>query len=223
MTYRDKLQYLLVRKLRIANKEAKQLIADGLITVNNTIVFDNVIVLVTDSVSYNNIIVQEPKQMLYIALYKPRGIEATLNETISDNLKALLPFDEKLFPVGRLDKESEGLLLMTNDGDLFNKITKPGSQIEKEYIVTVDKPIDENFVVRMSNGIEIMGQLTLPCKVKPIDDYTFRIILTQGLNRQIRRMCYKLNYEVLTLKRIRIDNVVLGDLKPGEYKKLNHL
>ncbi|MES2727201.1 MAG: pseudouridine synthase [Bacteroidota bacterium] len=223
MTYRDKLQYLLVRKLRIANKEAKQLIADGLITVNNTIVFDNVIVLVTDSVSYNNIIVQEPKQMLYITLYKPRGIETTLNETISDNLKALLPFDEKLFPVGRLDKESEGLLLMTNDGDLFNKITKPGSQIEKEYIVTVDKPIDENFVARMSNGIEIMGQLTLPCKVKPIDDYTFRIILTQGLNRQIRRMCYKLNYEVLTLKRIRIDNVLLGDLKPGEYKKLRQL
>ncbi|MES2655455.1 MAG: pseudouridine synthase [Bacteroidota bacterium] len=223
MTYRDKLQYLLVRKLRIANKEAKQLIGAGAIIVNNTIVFDNVIVLVTDSVSYNNIIVQEPKEMLYIALYKPRGIETTLNETISDNLKAQLPFDEKLFPVGRLDKESEGLLLMTNDGDLFNKITKPGSQIEKEYIVTVDKPIDENFVARMSNGIEIMGQLTLPCKVKPIDDYTFRIILTQGLNRQIRRMCYKLNYEVLTLKRIRIDNVLLGDLKSGEYKKLDQL
>ncbi len=220
MTYRDKLQYLLVRKLRIANKEAKKLIESGAIAVNNTIVFDNVLINVTDSVSYNNNLVQEPKQMLYIALYKPRGIETTLNESIVDNLKSLLPFDEKLFPVGRLDKESEGLLLMTNDGDLFNKITKPGSGIEKEYIVTVDKPIDETFVQHMSNGIEIMGQLTLPCKVMPIDAYTFRIILTQGLNRQIRRMCYKLNYGVLTLKRIRIDNILLGDLKPGEYKTL---
>lgn len=220
MTYRDKLQYLLVRKLRIANKEAKQLIESGAIAVNNTIVFDNELISITDSVSYNNNVVQEPKQMLYIALYKPRGIETTLNEGIDDNLKSLLPFNEKLFPVGRLDKESEGLLLMTNDGNLFNRITKPGSQIEKEYIVTVDKPIDENFEQRMSNGIEIMGQLTLPCKLMPIDAYTFRIILTQGLNRQIRRMCYKLNYEVLTLKRIRIDNLLLGDLKPGEYKTL---
>lgn len=220
MTYRDKLQYLLVRKLRIANKEAKQLIESGAIAVNNTIVFDNVLISITDSVSYKNNVVQEPKQMLYIALYKPRGIETTLNEGIDDNLKSLLPFNEKLFPVGRLDKESEGLLLMTNDGNLFNRITKPGSQIEKEYIVTVDKPIDENFVQRMSNGIEIMGQLTLPCKLMTIDAYTFRIILTQGLNRQIRRMCYKLNYGVLILKRIRIDNVLLGDLKPGEYKIL---
>lgn len=221
MTYRDKLQYLLVRKLRIANKEAKQLIGAGAVAVNNKAVFENVVIQVTDSVSYNNTLVQEPKQMLYIALYKPRGIETTLNETISDNLRSLLPFEEKLFPVGRLDKESEGLLLMTNDGELFNKITKPGSKVEKEYIVTVDKPIDESFVTRMSTGIEIMGRLTLPCKVNPIDDHNFQIILTQGLNRQIRRMCYKLHYEVLTLKRTRIDNILLGDLKPGEYKKLD--
>ncbi|CAH0997459.1 Dual-specificity RNA pseudouridine synthase RluF [Emticicia aquatica] len=220
MTFRNRLQYLLVVRLQISNKEALNLIFSGSIFVNGISIKSNCELTQTDEVRYQGKILQEAKKLIYIAFYKPRGIETTLNTEILDNLKDILPFEYDVFPVGRLDKESEGLLLLTNDGTVYDKILRNENKTEKDYIVKVDKEISEVFLENMSSGITIMGKKTLPSKITKIDDYSFKITLIQGLNRQIRRMCYKLNYEVLSLKRIRIGNVKLGDLKSGEYEVL---
>ncbi len=216
MSYRDKLQYLLVKKMQISNAKAKEIIAANVVLVNAVNVNDNILIKETDRVELNGEIIQEGKKIIYVALHKPRGIECTLNPEIPNNLKQLINFDEKLFPVGRLDKESEGLLILTNDGYLFNKTINPKSEVEKEYLVTVNKAITDDFILKMSRGVEILGQVTLPCFVQRMDDFTFKIILIQGLNRQIRRMCYKLDYLVTSLKRVRIGNVHLNDLSVGE-------
>ncbi|MFC0186215.1 23S rRNA pseudouridine2604 synthase [Pseudarcicella hirudinis] len=218
MTFRNRLQYFLVKSLRISNREALSLILSGQIEVNQRKVEENIILTLQDSIAYQGKVLKEGKKLVYAAFYKPRGIETTLNTQIPDNLKSILPFEEELFPVGRLDKESEGLLFLTNDGRLFDKTLRKEHQTEKEYLVTVDKPIDGHFIKTMSEGIVIMGQTTLSCEVKQIDSYNFSIILVQGLNRQIRRMCYKLNYEVLKLVRIRIGTIELEHLSPGEYR-----
>ncbi|PWK29412.1 23S rRNA pseudouridine2604 synthase [Arcicella aurantiaca] len=218
MTFRKRLQYLLVKRLRISNKNALTLINEGKVLVNNAEVFENVVINPEDSVVFEEQILQEGKTFLYVAFYKPRGIETTLNLEIEDNLKAILPFKEELFPVGRLDKESEGLLVLTNDGRLFDKTLRSEHQTEKEYLVIVDKIIDEDFVQKMSAGITILGKKTLPCRVEKIDDFTFKIILIQGINRQIRRMCYKLDYGVLKLVRVRIGEVELKDLAPNGFR-----
>jgi 23S rRNA pseudouridine2604 synthase len=220
MSYRDKLQYLLVKKLNISNAKAKEIILSNMVLVNAENVCDNIEILETDSVSYKNQIIQEGKKLIYVALYKPRGIECTLNENIEQNLATIIDFKEKLFPVGRLDKDSEGLLILTNDGYYFNKTIHPKSEVEKEYIVFVNKPITDVFLAEMSRGVEILGQITLPCKTEKTDEFTFKIILVQGLNRQIRRMCFKLNYMVTSLKRIRIGNVNLENLQPGEFRTI---
>lgn len=218
MTFRNRLQYLLVVRLQISNKEALSLIFSGKVLVNGSVVQSNCEIKQTDEVVYAGQVLQEAKKLIYIAYYKPRGIETTLNTDIADNLKAILPFEEEVFPVGRLDKESEGLLLLTNDGTVYDKILRNENKTEKDYIVLVDKPITTDFLQAMSSGIVIMGKKTLPCKLIQIDDFTFKITLIQGLNRQIRRMCYKLNYEVLSLKRVRIGEIHLGDLKAGEFR-----
>lgn len=129
-------------------------------------------------------------------------------------------YDKRLLYIGRLDKESEGLILLTNEGNLINKIMRAGNFHEKEYIVEVNRKITDEFIFNMSNGVEILDTTTRPCKVIQIDDRHFRIILTQGLNRQIRRMCEVFDYKVISLKRIRVMNIRLGDLKAGEYRKL---
>ena len=129
-----------------------------------------------------------------------------------------IKFSERIFPVGRLDKDSEGLIFMTNDGDIVNKILRAGNNHDKEYLVKVNKPITPVFIQKMSNGIPLLGTITKKCTVKKINDFTFNIVLTQGLNRQIRRMCDALNYRVIRLKRIRIMNIKLGALKKGEYR-----
>ncbi len=218
MSYRDKLQYLLVKKLNISNALAKEIILSNMVLVNTENVCDNIEILETDLVFYKNEIIQIGKKLIYVALYKPRGTECTLNENIAQNLSTIINFKEKLFPVGRLDKESEGLLILTNDGYYFNKTINPASEVEKEYIVTVNKPITQEFILEMSKGVEILGQITLPCKTEKIDDLTFKIILVQGLNRQIRRMCFKLNYMVTSLKRVRIGNINLENLQPKEFR-----
>ena len=220
MSYRDKLQYLLVKKLNISNAQAKEIILSNMVLVNSEIVRNNIEILETDTVFYNNEIIQDGKKLIYVALYKPRGIECTLNEKIDQNLSTIINFNEKLFPVGRLDKESEGLLILTNDGYYFNKTINPASEVEKEYIVTVNKPITNDFISEMSRGVEILGQITLECKTEKIDDFTFKIILVQGINRQIRRMCFKLNYMVNSLKRVRIGKVNLESLQPGKYRMI---
>jgi 23S rRNA pseudouridine2604 synthase len=220
MSYRDKLQYLLVKKLNISNAQAKEIILSNMVLVNTDNVCINIEILETDTIFYNNEIIQDGKKLIYVALYKPRGIECTLNEKIDQNLSTIINFNEKLFPVGRLDKESEGLLILTNDGYYFNKTINPASEVEKEYIVTVNKPITNEFISEMSRGVEVLGQITLECKTEKIDDFTFKIILVQGLNRQIRRMCFKLNYMVNSLKRVRIGNVNLENLQPGKYRMI---
>lgn len=218
MSYRDKLQYLLVKKMQISNARAKEIIVAKKVLVNAVNVNDNILIKETDRVELNGEVIQEGKKLIYVALYKPRGIECTLNPKVPNNLKELVNFEEKLFPVGRLDKESEGLLILTNDGYLFNKTINPKSEVEKEYIVTVNKVITDDFIFKMSRGVEILGQITLPCFVQKMDDFTFKIILVQGLNRQIRRMCYKLDYLVTSLKRVRIGNVLIKNLQPGEWR-----
>ena len=218
MTFRKRLQYLLVKRLDISNKNALALILEGRLKINGQPIFENVVLNLEDSVIFDERTLQEGKAFFYIAFYKPRGIETTLNSDIQDNLKDILPFKEALFPIGRLDKESEGLLILTNDGRVFDKTLRSEHQIEKEYLVKVDREIDEDFIQNMSSGINILGKITLPCRVEKIDSFSFRIILIQGINRQIRRMCYKLNYEVLQLIRVRIGDVKLEELKPNEFR-----
>lgn len=217
MTFRNRLQYQLVKHLKISNKQALSMILDGLVLVNNEVARENVIVQPHDCIISDNQIVREGKTLIYVAFYKPRGIETTLNPEIENNLKEFLNFPENVFPVGRLDKESEGLLLLTNDGRIYDKTLRQEHKTEKEYLVKVDKLIDENFIESMANGLTILGKTTLSCPVEKMDNYTFKIILVQGINRQIRRMCYKLGYEVTDLVRVRIGNILLGGLQAGEY------
>ena len=160
------------------------------------------------------------REKIYIALNKPVGITCTTEHKVRGNIVDFVNHEKRIFPVGRLDKDSEGLIILTNDGDIVNKILRAGNNHEKEYIVKVDKPINDEFVKKMRNGVKILGQVTKKCYVKKEGPNTFRIILTQGLNRQIRRMCEVLGYNVTKLKRIRIMNINLGELKKGQWRDL---
>lgn len=157
---------------------------------------------------------------VYIAYNKPIGITCTTELHVRGNIIEAIGHKERIFPIGRLDKPSEGLIFLTSDGDIVNKILRAENSHDKEYIVTVDKPISERFILRMSKGVPILGTITKPCIVKVHSKFEFRIILTQGLNRQIRRMCEYLDYEVLKLKRSRIMSVELGTLRPGQWRDL---
>jgi len=163
---------------------------------------------------------QQEEEFVYLALNKPVGIVCTTDTRVEkDNIIDFMKYPKRIFPIGRLDKPSEGLILMTNDGDIVNKILRARNHHEKEYIVTVNKPIDKKFIKDMSNGVPILDTVTRKCFVEKIDTFTFRIILTQGLNRQIRRMCEYLGYRVRTLKRIRIMNIKL-DTPIGKWRHL---
>ena len=171
-------------------------------------------------VRVNGKLISKVEEMVYIVLNKPVGITCTTEHKVRGNIVDFVNHEKRIFPVGRLDKDSEGLIILTNDGDIVNKILRAGNNHEKEYIVKVDKPINDEFVKRMSNGVRILGQVTKKCYVKKEGPNTFRIILTQGLNRQIRRMCEALGYNVTKLKRIRIMNINLGELKKGQWRDL---
>ena len=171
----------------------------------------------------NGEVIQPGEKFTYLKFYKPRGIESTLNKSIQGNLSTFIKRNEKLFPVGRLDKDSEGLMILTNDGNFYKHVTSKNNNVEKEYIVAVGKPVTEEFIGKMSAGIKIMGKITKPAKLhqpSSINPYTFNIILTEGMNRQIRRMCYKLGYEVLSLKRIRIGNIRSEGLAEGRQEEI---
>ncbi len=213
-------QYYLVQHLNLSNKEAHKLIQNQQVKINNEIASYNTNVLNTDILTLDDKVIKESMPYYYIAFHKAVGIETTLNPDIEDNLLTVFSFHEKLFPVGRLDKASEGLLLLTNDGILYKNIVDKDNHQPKKYIVSVDKPLTEDALQRMRDGIEIIGKITRPAIVELIDEKVFSIILTEGLNRQIRRMCHKLNYEVQTLKRISIVNIQLGDLKPNTWRHL---
>lgn len=164
-------------------------------------------------------VVQEDKLIL-IAFHKPRGIVCTAEKREPNNIIDFINYPSRIYPIGRLDKDSEGIILLTNHGELANRICKARYYHEKEYIVTVNKPITDEFLKKMAAGVPILDTITRPCKIKKEGRCKFRIILTQGLNRQIRRMCEYFHYEVVTLKRIRIMNVELGDLKKGSYREV---
>ena len=216
-----RLRTIIARHFKISNEEADKLIGEGKVRVNGKAISPAKKVEYWEEISVSEKIIREETKFTYLKFYKPRGIECTLNSKIENNLTTVFHFPKKLFLVGRLDKDSEGLLILTDDGRIFKNIAASENEKEKEYCVTVDHSIDENFIYKMQNGIEIMGKKTRTAKVFPVDESSFRIILTQGLNRQIRRMCYKLGFKVVQLIRVRIANVELENLKIGEWKMLN--
>ncbi|SRR5690606_33084979 len=203
-----------------SRREADKLIEQNRVTINGKVPEKGTKVASGDEVCVDGKLVSDTKQKnVYLAFHKPVGIECTTNQSVKNNIIDFINYPVRIFPVGRLDKDSEGLILMTNDGDIVNKILRARNHHEKEYIVTVNKAITERFIKRMSNGIPILDTVTKKCKVEQISKYVFRIILTQGLNRQIRRMCEYLDYEVVALKRIRIVNISL-DVPVGKYREL---
>ena len=159
------------------------------------------------------------KKPVYLMLNKPIGIECTTNLNVNNNIIDFLGYPKRIFPIGRLDKDSEGIIFLTNDGEIVNKILRSENNNEKEYEVRVNKKINSNFLNQMSSGIKIKNITTKPCKVEKINNYTFKIILTQGLNRQIRKMCRFFEFKVKNLKRTRIINISLGNLKVGKFRK----
>jgi len=203
-----------------SRREADRYIEEHKVTVNGNIVENGYKVLSGDKVEVDGQLVVPFDNKIYIALNKPLGITCTTDSRDPDNIIDFLGLDDRVFNIGRLDKNSSGLILLTNDGDIVNKLLRAENGHEKEYVVTVDKPIDQNFINRMENGLPILGQITLPCTVIKRTNRSFNIILKQGLNRQIRRMCEYLGYRVIKLKRIRFMNIELGNMKPGEYRNL---
>lgn len=203
-----------------SRREADKLIDEGRVTVNGKVPEMGTKVTIDDEIRVDGKLVREKKEKrIYLAFHKPVGIECTTNLNVRNNIVDYINYPERIFPIGRLDKASEGLIFMTNDGDIVNKILRARNNHEKEYIVTVNKPITDRFIQRMGNGIPILDTITRKCHVEQVSKYIFKIILTQGLNRQIRRMCEYLGYEVTALKRIRIINISL-DVAVGRYREL---
>lgn len=206
-----------------SRREADKLIETGRVLVNDEPAQLGMRYQAGDVVEVDGSIIKAPKKdkLIYIALYKPPGITTTSEAHIPGNIVAFVNHPKRIFPIGRLDKDSEGLIFLTNDGDIVNKILRAGNKHEKEYIVRLNKPAEQGFVAQMSSGVSILGTVTAPCKVQMTGRQTFRITLTQGLNRQIRRMCESLGYSVLSLKRTRIMNIDLGNLALGKWRNLS--
>ncbi|ANE45949.1 pseudouridine synthase [Paenibacillus swuensis] len=203
-----------------SRREADKLVAEGKVTINGKLAELGSQAEEGDDVRVNGEPIQEKSKHVYIALNKPIGITSTTEQHIEGNIVDFIGHRERIFPIGRLDKDSEGLILLTNDGDIVNRILRAEGKHEKEYIVTVDKPLTDSFIRGMSQGVKVLGSLTLPCEVHRVGERVFRILLTEGRNRQIRRMCSAFGYGVHRLQRIRIMNIVLGDLKKGAWRDL---
>lgn len=205
-----------------SRRQADTYIEKGLVTINGEVAGLGDRVMPEDEIKVDGKRITENENLVYIALNKPVGITCTTDTRIKGNVVDFINHKERIFHIGRLDKPSEGLLLMTNDGDIVNKILRAGNEHEKEYIVKVDRPITEEFLQRMRNGIYLkeLETVTKKCVVEKVSRFVFRIILVQGLNRQIRRMCEYLEYEVISLQRIRIMNVELGNLPVGKWRDL---
>lgn len=205
-----------------SRREADKLIEQGRVTVNDEPAYPATRVSEHDTVAIDGepLKAKKKSQTIYIAFNKPVGITSTTDLKDRTNIISFINYPKRIFPVGRLDKDSDGLIFLTNDGDIVNKILRAGNYHEKEYIVTVDKPVTPEFIQKMSSGVRILWQRTQPCVVKQEGSKRFRIILTQGLNRQIRRMCNELDYKVITLTRIRIMHVRLGNLPVGKWRLL---
>jgi 23S rRNA pseudouridine2604 synthase len=203
-----------------SRRQADTFIEKGQVTINGAIAGLGDRVMPNDKIVVNGQEIRQNENLVYLALNKPVGITCTTDTRIKGNVVDFIGHKERIFHIGRLDKPSEGLLLMTNDGDIVNKILRAGNEHEKEYIVKVNRPVTDEFLNRMRNGVPILETITKKCKVEKISRFVFRIILIQGLNRQIRRMCEYLEYEVVELKRIRIMNIELGNLPIGKWRDL---
>tara|TARA_A100001035_G_scaffold237211_1_gene201391 strand:+ start:345 stop:1067 length:723 start_codon:yes stop_codon:yes gene_type:complete len=212
-----------------SRRKADKMIEDGRIKINGILCVMGEKVSISDKISIDDkLIYFSKKEPIYIAFNKPTGVVCTTDTRVEkNNIIDYIGHPERIFPIGRLDKDSQGLILLTNDGDIVNKILRSRNNHQKEYIVRVDKPITNDFIQRMSNGVPILDTITKKCYVNKISNFEFKIILTQGLNRQIRRMCEVLKYKVKKLKRIRIMNVHLnvdlGKWRNLEKKELNEL
>lgn len=205
-----------------SRREADRLIEAGKVLVDGSVAAMGMKIRPDQKVVCNGVPVGEKDRPVLLAVNKPRGIVCTTStKDRAENIVEFLQYPIRIYPVGRLDKESEGLLLMTNQGELMDQILRARNGHEKEYRVTVDRPVTEEFLTRMAAGVPILDTVTRPCKVKRLGEREFGIILTQGLNRQIRRMCEALGYRVTRLCRIRIMNLTLGSLKPGAYREVS--
>jgi 23S rRNA pseudouridine2604 synthase len=203
-----------------SRREADKWIEAGRVTCNGQVAALGTRVVDGDEIRIDGEPIGAKKRQIYIALNKPIGVTCTTEAHIEDNVIDLVGYPERIFPIGRLDKDSEGLILLTNDGDIVNEILRAENNHEKEYIVTVDRAITDLSLKMMAGGVKIMGELTKPCRVSRIDRESFRMILTQGLNRQIRRMCSALGYKAQRLQRVRIMNIHLGTLSSGQWRHL---
>jgi 23S rRNA pseudouridine2604 synthase len=203
-----------------SRREADKLIEQGRVILNGRkgVLGDKV--TEEDTIEIDGKSIRKKVEQVYIAFNKPRGVTCTTERHIKGNIIDFINHPQRIFPIGRLDKDSEGLIFLTNEGNLVNKILRAGNNHEKEYVVTVDKTFDDDFLKKMSNGVPILDTVTKPCKVRRVNSDTFNIILTQGLNRQIRRMCDHLGYEVKKLKRVRIMNIKLDLLRTGDWRDL---
>lgn len=201
-----------------SRREADRLIDEGRVTINNVIARKGNRVKENDVVKIDRKPLKTKPPVVYLAFNKPRGITCTTDLKDKTNIIDFLKFPQRIFPIGRLDKPSDGLIFLTNDGDIVNKILRAGNNHEKEYLVTVNKPIDEKFIKKMGSGVSILDTITKPCPIRKEGSHEFRIILTQGMNRQIRRMCEALGYEVRTLTRVRIMNITLRGIPIGKFR-----
>jgi 23S rRNA pseudouridine2604 synthase len=203
-----------------SRREADRALEEGRVTVNGAVAKLGMLVSDDTDIRVDGKKLRSRTGTILIAVNKPKGIVCTTESDEKDNIVDFIGYRERIYPIGRLDKDSEGLILMTNNGDLVNGMMRSRYDHEKEYIVTVHKQITKAFIEKMGAGVPILGTVTKQCFVEKIGGKKFRIILTQGMNRQIRRMCEHLNYEVTSLKRVRIMNIELGDLKEGEYRNV---
>jgi 23S rRNA pseudouridine2604 synthase len=203
-----------------SRREADQWIEAGRVTVNGARAALGTQVDEGDDVRVDGQPLRPKPKRIYLALNKPVGIECTTDRDVPDNIVDFVGYRERIFPIGRLDKDSEGLILLTNDGDIVNTILRAENEHEKEYVVAVDRPLTPEFLAGMARGVPILDTITNPCKVTQVGKNTFRIILTQGLNRQIRRMCEYFGYTVRRLQRVRIMHLRLGNLPAGQWREL---
>lgn len=203
-----------------SRREADSWVEGGRVSINGVVATLGTKVQTGDEVRVNGRVVGAETAHVYIALHKPVGVECTTDPRVPHNVIEFVSHRERIFPIGRLDKNSEGLLLLTNDGDIVNELLRARHGHEKEYLVTVDRPVTDAFINAMASGVEILDRTTAPCRVQRVGKNVFRIVLTQGLNRQIRRMCEALGYTVRRLIRVRFVNILLEGLAPGRWRNL---
>jgi len=220
MGFTRKIQYFLVHTLKYSNKQAKDLILKGAVYVNNTEVTDNILLNLTDEIKVNNQVVKTHHTFVYIAYHKPIGLVSSLNPNVEFSLHDTFKNYFPLYIAGRLDKYSQGLMLLSSNGKWVKNIIDPEQFKEKEYVVKVNMPYSANFLTLLENRVDIGFYITKPCKCTKIDNHTFKIILTEGKNKQIKRMCKALGYRVIELKRVRIGDIEIGNMLPGEIQML---